>query len=109
MVASWSNVTSGSRKATNAREQLLILRRPLAEHIDHLLPMLHHFSLLQCVADQDGPGRKAWLACGVLRMEVRGGEEELRIVGASFAAMAAVALRFSGPGPYQQQSVARLP
>jgi hypothetical protein len=36
-----------------------------------------HFLLLHGVADQNGAGRKAGLTSRVLRMKVRGGEEEL--------------------------------
>jgi len=35
------------RAQYNARQQLFILRRALAEHIDHLLAVLLHFLLLQ--------------------------------------------------------------
>jgi hypothetical protein len=58
------------RPQYNAREQVFILRRALAEHIDHLLAVLLHFLLLHRVADQDGAGRKAGLTSSVLRMEV---------------------------------------
>jgi len=46
--------------------------------------VLLHFLLLYRVADQYGARRKAGLTSSVLRMEVRGGEEELRIVGREF-------------------------
>ena len=72
------------RTQYNTREQLFILRRALAEHIDHLLPVLLHFLLLHGVADQDGTGRKAGLTSSVLRLEMGGGEEELRVVGREF-------------------------
>ena len=71
--------------------------------------MLLHFLLLHRVADQDGAGREAGLTGSVLRMEVRGGEEELRVLGASFAATRAAVAPFFGPKPVSTTSVAWLP
>src|ERR1700691_3761839 len=71
-----------------AREQLLILWRHVAEHVEHLLTVLHHFLLLSGVTDQESAGRKAGLTRGVLGMEVRGGEEEFVVVRREFGGYA---------------------
>jgi len=65
----------------NAREQVFILRRKLTEHLDHFPAVFFHFLLLHGVTDQNSAGRKTGLTGSVLRMEVRGGKKELRVVG----------------------------
>src|SRR5580658_7796097 len=71
-----------------AREQLLVLRRHVAEHVDHLPSVLLHFLLLLPIADQEGAGWKAGLTGRVLGMEMRGGEEELVVIGRQFGGYA---------------------
>src|SRR5260370_16776954 len=52
-------------------EQSSLLVVAARNQFDHFLAVLVHFVLLHLVADQDGAGRKAWLARCMLRMKVR--------------------------------------
>src|SRR5580704_14017019 len=67
-----------------AREQLLVLGRHVAEHVDHLPSVFLHFRLLPNIADKESTGWKAGFTGGVLGMEMRGGEEELVVIGREF-------------------------
>jgi hypothetical protein len=69
------------RPQVDVLEEAFVLLGHVAEAVDHFGAEFIHFLLLDGGADQDGVGREGLQACGVLWMEMRGGEVKDRGFG----------------------------